>query len=117
MRQTATIDPAMEESQATAPARTENRTAKLIYTSGTMKKKRPSAYPHQKPARRASRSSRARSRIRSGRIRRRGPFGRPQKSAIQQHERDALHHVVDRVVVEIDRVDRHLGLLEQRRQA
>jgi len=49
-RDPATAEPAIEASQATAPARSEKRAARLMYTSGTMKKTSPSASPHQKPA-------------------------------------------------------------------
>src|SRR5438552_19210437 len=35
------------------------------------------------------------------------------ESAVEQHERDTLQHVVNRVVVEVDGVDRHVRLLQQ----
>src|SRR6266511_241253 len=108
MTDTATIEPAIEESHAVAPAVSANRVAKLTKTAGTMKKNRPSANPHQKPASRASRSSRARCWIPSPCMHARGGAGegRPPKSPVQQHERHALEYVVDCVVVEVGRVNR-----------
>src|SRR5215211_6586358 len=77
-----------------------------------MKKKSPSASPHPKPTRAASRSSRARRWIRFARIDLHRHAGGPPEAKIEEDQRGALDHVIDRIVVEVRRVDRDSSLLE-----